>query len=54
MVAYCPYCKEDVTVRSELHEKEAMQLLKAQKRITVRHDGPEGIHVFRTGKATAK
>jgi ribosomal protein L44E len=54
MQAYCPYCKEKVTVRSELHEQEAMQLLKANKRILVRHVGPDGDHVFRTGKATAK
>jgi hypothetical protein len=54
MLAYCPYCKKEVTVRSELHVSEAMRLLTENKRILVRHVGPNGDHVFRTGKATTK
>jgi hypothetical protein len=50
MVAHCPYCKDEVTVRSELHEEEAMRLLETDKLIAGNHDGPDGIHVFRIGK----
>jgi hypothetical protein len=39
MLAYCPYCKEKVTVRSDLHVAEAMRLLAENKRILVRHGG---------------